>query len=449
MLGSRARTIAMGATVVALTLGSAPASARTLTADRSPTMTVTSPAALTSSPVATTSSVEPNEPNQSAPPTSEADGLGEQLSPEALAQQVAEADALRQSLAGSTSEIAAAAARLEQLSAQSNTLLQRYAAARDAEKSARADAERNIAVFEKLRTQAADDRQAIGRWAYEAYSGGGSFAELSTILDTLSSDPQRVTDQLAQLDYIGELRQKTYGRAADSAVTQRGVAAQAVEDTTAAAKATEDADQARQELTVITTQQQAQLTSLRSLHSEQASRGSALAGLLIGQGSEDAARASKQLRKSLNLTDISAAFVGQACTDDEADYANGQIPPSALCPLYKAPGESLRPAAAAAFNALSQAYEKDTGSPICVTDSYRSYAEQVQVKGDRGRFAATPGTSEHGRGLALDLCGGINDFGAPAHLWMKQNAPLFGWFHPSWAEASGNLPEPWHWEFAG
>ena len=32
---------------------------------------------------------------------------------------------------------------------------------------------------------------------------------------------------------------------------------------------------------------------------------------------------------------------------------------------------------------------------------------------------------------------------------MKQNGPLYGWFHPSWAAAGGSLPEPWHFEYAG
>jgi len=52
-------------------------------------------------------------------------------------------------------------------------------------------------------------------------------------------------------------------------------------------------------------------------------------------------------------------------------------------------------------------------------------------------------------GRAVDLCGGVQSFGSPAHQWMRQNAPLYGWFHPSWAAAGGSLPEPWHWEYAG
>jgi LAS superfamily LD-carboxypeptidase LdcB len=109
----------------------------------------------------------------------------------------------------------------------------------------------------------------------------------------------------------------------------------------------------------------------------------------------------------------------------------------------------LRPGAAAAFNAKSLAFERDAGHPICITDSYRSFAEQVSVKATRGAWAAEPGTSQHGLGLAVDLCGGIENFGSPAHLWMTQNAPLYGWFHPDWAEPTGALPEPWHWEYAG
>jgi LAS superfamily LD-carboxypeptidase LdcB len=85
---------------------------------------------------------------------------------------------------------------------------------------------------------------------------------------------------------------------------------------------------------------------------------------------------------------------------------------------------------------------------LCVTDGYRPLAEQIAVKLATPRLAATPGTSQHGLGLAVDLCGGVQSFAAPAHLWMQQNAPLYGWFHPAWAEPTGTMPEPWHWEFA-
>ena len=75
--------------------------------------------------------------------------------------------------------------------------------------------------------------------------------------------------------------------------------------------------------------------------------------------------------------------------------------------------------------------------------------DQVRVSAERPGLAARPGHSNHGWGTAADLCGGIDRFGTPTHDWMLANAPLFGWFHPAWAEPSGKLPEPWHWEFGG
>ncbi|HET8769019.1 MAG TPA: D-alanyl-D-alanine carboxypeptidase family protein [Pedococcus sp.] len=150
------------------------------------------------------------------------------------------------------------------------------------------------------------------------------------------------------------------------------------------------------------------------------------------------------------LDTVAVAYRGsRPCSTDERPYTNGRVPRSALCTLRDARSESLRPKAAAAFDALSAAYRQHSGHALCVTDSYRSYDEQVAVKATRGRWAATPGRSEHGLGLAVDLCGGVDRFGTDAHRWMVVNAPHYGWVHPAWADAGGSLPEPWHWEYAG
>lgn len=143
-------------------------------------------------------------------------------------------------------------------------------------------------------------------------------------------------------------------------------------------------------------------------------------------------------------------LAGPLCTDtNPGQYSNGQIPDSALCPLTTAPGHKALPAAAAAFDAMSRQYFAETGNYICVTDSYRDLAGQIDIKARKPGLAAKPGTSNHGWGRALDLCGGINTFGSPAHNWMRANAPKFGWFHPAWAGQNGSKPEAWHWEFAG
>jgi LAS superfamily LD-carboxypeptidase LdcB len=86
---------------------------------------------------------------------------------------------------------------------------------------------------------------------------------------------------------------------------------------------------------------------------------------------------------------------------------------------------------------------------MCITDSYRTYASQVRLYGQKPALAAVPGTSNHGWGLAVDLCGGIESFGTRQYAWMVANAGRFGWLHPEWADPGNGREEPWHWEYAG
>ncbi|MEO6715216.1 MAG: M15 family metallopeptidase [Mycobacteriales bacterium] len=131
-------------------------------------------------------------------------------------------------------------------------------------------------------------------------------------------------------------------------------------------------------------------------------------------------------------------------------YRNGRLPTSALCALWGAPSHRLRADAAAAFGQLSRAYAGEFGRPMCVTDSYRTYYDQVDVKRRKPGLAATPGTSQHGWGLAVDLCDGVENAGSAANSWLHNNAGRFRFFHPRWADSGGGGPyEPWHWEFAG
>lgn len=82
---------------------------------------------------------------------------------------------------------------------------------------------------------------------------------------------------------------------------------------------------------------------------------------------------------------------------------------------------------------------------MCVTDSYRSLGEQQAVFYRRPGFAAVPGRSNHGLGLAVDLCGGVDRFRSPQFNWLEANGKRFGWIHPEWAYSSPF--EPWHWEY--
>jgi hypothetical protein len=146
---------------------------------------------------------------------------------------------------------------------------------------------------------------------------------------------------------------------------------------------------------------------------------------------------------------VDPAQVLRLPTASDAAYANGEAPDDALCSATTDGGQRLRCDAAVAYRLLDAAYEDALGGPICITDSYRDRALQESTNVAKPGLAAKPGTSEHGWGLAVDLCGGIERFGTPGHDWLVAHGPAYGWTHPAWAEAGGSRPEPWHFEYTG
>jgi peptidoglycan DL-endopeptidase CwlO len=128
-------------------------------------------------------------------------------------------------------------------------------------------------------------------------------------------------------------------------------------------------------------------------------------------------------------------------------YPNGLIPSTALCGIGIG-AHSLRCDAAMAFQAMAADYARAFGTSICITDSYRTFEEQVRLYGVKPALAAVPGTSNHGWGLAVDLCGGTQSFGTPEYAWLRGNAARYGWANPPWALPGRGREEPWHWEFA-
>lgn len=130
-------------------------------------------------------------------------------------------------------------------------------------------------------------------------------------------------------------------------------------------------------------------------------------------------------------------------------YANGRIPSSALCELDFAAGQELRCDAAEALEQLNVAFTQAFGTALVITDSYRSYSQQVACRAQKGSLCATPGTSNHGGGVAVDLGGNAYTFGTDQHDWMLAHAEEYGWTLPAWARSTGSKPEPWHWEYIG
>ncbi|MFF1528112.1 D-alanyl-D-alanine carboxypeptidase family protein [Cellulomonas sp. NPDC058312] len=149
-----------------------------------------------------------------------------------------------------------------------------------------------------------------------------------------------------------------------------------------------------------------------------------------------AAAAAEEARKEAQRTSLDS-------------YDNGRIPASALADLAFAPGQQLRADAAESLEQLNVAFAAAFGRNLVITDSYRSYSQQVACRQQKGSLCATPGTSNHGNGTAIDLGGDAYRFGSDEHDWMLAHAEEYGWTLPSWARATGSKPEPWHWEFTG
>ena len=295
-------------------------------------------------------------------------------------------------------------------------------------------------------------RAELSRYLGSVYRTGVGNRRLSVLNDLIDAeDPQALFSGLSLASRVGGNRNDQL----DALRTDER--AQAV-----AARRAEQAEQASR--TAAATAQAAQARADRAVADQKARVASAARALASTQaaaehaaGRERALRQAEVIARSRSAAPPLDAILGAAVARPEATclgastagFANGQIPADVLCPLWGTSGQMLRADAAAAFNALSRAYAETFGAPVCVTDSYRSYDEQVAVRILKPTLAAVPGTSNHGWGVALDLCDGIQTFDSPQHVWMQQNAMAFGWFHPSWAQRDGSKPEAWHWEFAG
>lgn len=139
------------------------------------------------------------------------------------------------------------------------------------------------------------------------------------------------------------------------------------------------------------------------------------------------------------------------CTDQTPVFSeygpgtlNGNVPDSALCSFPNALDSDGRgqARAVAAYVAMNEAFKAEFGHNLQISSTYRTYQDQVNTKASKGWLAATPGWSNHGFGLAIDIRG------TPLEKrWIQQNGPTYGWWHPTWARADGRKPEDWHYEY--
>ncbi|MGY4645686.1 M15 family metallopeptidase [Cellulomonas sp. URHB0016] len=128
-----------------------------------------------------------------------------------------------------------------------------------------------------------------------------------------------------------------------------------------------------------------------------------------------------------------------------ASGENGLLKVADLCTLWDGHTQ-LRADAAVSLAEFDQAFAARFGADLCLSSGYRTLAQQRAVKAQKGGLAAAPGKSNHGWGLAVDLC--QDQTSGARWAWLNENGPTYGWQNPSWAKPGGSGPfEKWHWEY--
>jgi len=338
--------------------------------------------------------------------------------------------------------------------------------ARLAQAVTRALSQRRVAAAARLRVTVS--RQRVDALLRSAYKSGGVSPTLALLFSTGDQDAESLLDGATYLSQVtqdgqdvlrdhmrarkvaDELTQAAEQAAAEATSQQRALAAQVAALRAQAAAAQSDletlvrrliAEQQARERAARLARERAAREEARRLAAAHSARAAAAQAAAAQAAAARAAAAAQAAAAPARCGGVSAASATAW-----SNYPNGLIPAAALCAL-SVPGHMLRADAAQAYERLAAAYRQALGRSLCLSDSYRSYDAQVRVYGEKPSLAAVPGTSNHGWGLAVDLCGGLQSFGTPDQAWMRANAGRYGWYHPSWAEPGGSRPEPWHWEY--
>ncbi len=146
---------------------------------------------------------------------------------------------------------------------------------------------------------------------------------------------------------------------------------------------------------------------------------------------------------------LTAAQLDTYLQERNVEARNGRLDRSELQTISGGWGErdyALLPPAATAYEQMRSAAAAD-GIDLQVIDAYRSWevqaaAYEAYLSGRKKEHVVAPGTSEHGKGMAIDVTdGAIIGSDDAEWRWLQDNARRFGWYPIS--------NETWHWEFRG
>lgn len=318
-------------------------------------------------------------------------------------------------LGGARAELASLRTELEELRADASVKIDLYLEERERLDTAVETREAATDNAETALTRRDQTRPAVARQAAAAYKG----QDLGMVnAFTGTEGPAETLERGAHLVLLGERRAADLDRAEAARIASDTLADVLENAEQEQLSATEDAETARKEAESAVVAQEERAEELMA----------------------------DRTRLEARLPEVGEEEEGHgSCSESTpSGVENGRIPDSALCPLPQS-GEMLRADAADAFLELDDAFHDEFGRPLCVADSYRPYHEQVRLFQEMlPGMAAEPGTSKHGLGVAVDLCGGIDELDSPEHRWMLAAAPEYGWINPDWA---GDGFEPWHWEY--
>lgn len=146
---------------------------------------------------------------------------------------------------------------------------------------------------------------------------------------------------------------------------------------------------------------------------------------------------------------MTAAQLDSYLQQHDIEARNGRLDRSELQTVSGGWGErdyALLPPAATAYEQMRSAAAAD-GIDLQVIDAYRSWevqaaAYEAYLSGRKKEHVVAPGTSEHGKGMAIDVTdGAIIGRDDAEWRWLQDNGHRFGWYPIS--------NETWHWEFRG
>lgn len=109
------------------------------------------------------------------------------------------------------------------------------------------------------------------------------------------------------------------------------------------------------------------------------------------------------------------------------------------------------------YPVVASGYRTEKVQKQIMEDKIASYKESgfssSQAKSMAKDWVATPGTSEHQLGIAVDINGDrVNSTSDEVYSWLNENSHLFGFirrYPPDKTEITGINNEPWHYRYVG